>query len=292
MINDINEVLKWIGPNDRVLDVGGGAVVFPRANAVIDLLPYDERQNTEQSKGMAEAFTKRDWFVGDICNSEVWQKIPDKAFDFVVCSHTLEDIRDPIYVCSQLIRVAKAGYIEVPSRFREGAKVHAPSIVSGWEHHRWVIDVIDGTVTFTVKHPFLNYFDFLGHQRRKDAIEWKNQFTGVHWSGSFNYIERGQKGSPLETENMFYFYDHYDYANPTRVHEINNVPFAGKTFEWDHQLPIEKVMPIEEVMVRHKRRLAQAGVTEPSRPLVSLVPPPVKAFLKKVRNKVRTVIAR
>ena len=52
-----------------------------------------------------------------MCNSH-WP-FPDKTFDFVVCSHLLEDVRDPITVCRELCRVGKAGYIETPSRIRE-----------------------------------------------------------------------------------------------------------------------------------------------------------------------------
>lgn len=255
MINKVENVIKWIGPNDRVLDVGGGAVVFPRANAVIDMVPYDERQHSEQTGGMQETFSKRDWYVGDICDAAVWQNFTDKQFDFVVCSHTLEDIRDPVFVCSQLIRVAKAGYLEFPSRFREGVKGDPAFLVTGWEHHRWIIDVEDGTVSFTMKQPFFTHFDFLGNQRRGEAFDYFKQFTGVHWVGSFNYIERGQKGSSVETENMFYFYDHYDYAHPVSVYEINQVPFAGKTFEWDHILPIENVMTRDQIEQSYAARL-------------------------------------
>jgi len=255
LINDIHNVLKWIDPNDRVLDVGGGVQVFQRANAVIDLLAFDLRQLTKHAQGMEEAFSSKDWYVGDICSPDVWSNFQDKEFDFVVCSHTLEDIRDPIFVCSQLIRVAKAGYIEVPSRFRECLKGNLNSIVSGWEHHRWVIDVEDGTVAFTMKHPFFNHFDFLGERRRERAFDYLHQFTGIHWVGSFNYVERSQKGSPVETENMFYFYDHYNFHQNNPVHKINNIPFAGRTFDWTHQLPIEKVMTIERIMQQHNKRL-------------------------------------
>lgn len=258
MINDVKNVLQWIQPGDSVLDVGGGEQVFPRANAVIDLVPYSTRKHTSQTQEMAEAFTEKDWYVGDICSDEVWKHFSDKSFDFIVCSHTLEDIRDPIFVCKQLIRIGKAGYIEVPSRFREGVKGSPSSIVSGWEHHRWIIDVLEnGTITFTMKHPFINHFDFLGEARRQHAFNFFFQFTGVHWVGSFNFIERGQKGSPLETENMSYFYDHFDYNHPTPIYEINNVPFSGKTFEWTHDLPIEKELSIDKIVERHNKRLLE-----------------------------------
>ena len=48
-------------------------------------------------------------------------RVLDGFFDFAICSHTLEDVCDPVWVCEELARVAKAGYIEVPSRLEEQA---------------------------------------------------------------------------------------------------------------------------------------------------------------------------
>jgi hypothetical protein len=112
MFNRIENVLHLIEPSARVLDVGGAAEVFPRANVVIDILPYESRQRSHLD--MPEQFLCEDWYVGDICFPEIWSHFRDKEFDFVVCSHVLEDVRDPIFVCSQIQRVAKAGYIETP----------------------------------------------------------------------------------------------------------------------------------------------------------------------------------
>ncbi len=54
----------------------------------------------------------------DICDHEPYP-FGDQEFDFVICSQTLEDVRDPIWVCSEINRIGKAGYIEVPSRLEE-----------------------------------------------------------------------------------------------------------------------------------------------------------------------------
>ena len=79
-------------------------------------------------------FTKDSWIVRDICAKEPFP-FRDKELDFVVCSHTLEDIRDPLWVCSEIIRIGKAGYIEVPSRLWETCRGMEPGI-AGLSHHR------------------------------------------------------------------------------------------------------------------------------------------------------------
>lgn len=173
-----------------VLDVGGGAKPFPRADWVIDLMAYEERGlYGSPADPQKERFSAATWIRRDICAREPWP-VADKQFDFVVCSHTLEDVRDPIWVCDELTRVAKAGYIEVPSRLEEQTYGFQGPWV-GWGHHRWLIDVEDDQITFVLKHHVV-------HGRGTDHFpaEFRDSLTPerlVHclwWTGSFRYRER------------------------------------------------------------------------------------------------------
>lgn len=244
MFLDIKEVLKRIGPNDRVLDLGGWARVFPRANVVVDLLPYETRKIVYPE--YPEHFTREDWVVADFCSEEFWATIPDKAFDFAIISHTLEDIRDPLYVCKQLCRTAKAGYIEAPSRFRECAKESANAEWSGYSHHRWIIDPNpEGTgLIFTPKLGWAHCCDYLGDKRRDLIRAFHFIFKGYFWKGSFNYIEHFPKGPIHEKRNLEFFYANYDYSKPAKVvYELkpdSTDPRNGKCL-WvnEYLLPVE-----------------------------------------------------
>ena len=128
MFGDINAVMACITkPDDLVLDVGGWACPFNRANWVIDSEPYETRGFyskiglPKSQGGEKEYFTKETWVQRDICDKEPWP-FADKQFDFSICSHTLEDVRDPLFVCAEIIRVSKRGYIEVPSRIIESCR--------------------------------------------------------------------------------------------------------------------------------------------------------------------------
>jgi hypothetical protein len=258
VFKDPKSVLKLIGPGDRVLDVGGAIEVFPRADVVIDILPYDERKPGPLHE-IPERFDRDHWHVGDICTQEVWRRFADKEFDFVICSHTLEDVRDPIVVCEQMNRIGKAGYIETPSRFRECARASADDVFPGWEHHRWLVDVIDGCLIFTPKMAWTLLYDFLGEHRRQHVINYFNQLTAVHWIGGFDYVEHMYKGSPLEVENTFHFFDTYSYDNPPKsFHTIRNVRHRGSTLKCVHefQLPIERNLDIHQILERHRQRSA------------------------------------
>ena len=257
MWNDARAVLAMIQPGDRVLDVGGGNEVFPRADAVIDMQPYAGRKPGQLTEAEPERFGAGDWVVGDICTAEAWAPFADKSFDFVICSHVLEDVRDPIAVCRQLVRVGKAGYIEVPSRMRECAKGAASDAVTGYEHHRWIVDVEGDRVIFTQKNPWVHRFDYLGDAHRDMLANWRHQFTALHWTGSFDYIERSQKGSTWETANLFHFFETYGYTALPQTYRIVDVPHRGKTFEWitEFQLPVERLPDAAQVLERHKARM-------------------------------------
>ena len=85
----------------RVLDVGGGAQPFPRADWVIDALAHEERASLGRLEAGQERFGSDTWVQWDLCAREPWP-FEDNFFDFAVCSHLLEDVRDPIWVCAEL----------------------------------------------------------------------------------------------------------------------------------------------------------------------------------------------
>lgn len=288
MFNDPIKVLEMIQPNDLVLDIGGAAEVFPRANAVVDIIPYNERC-PGKLRDMPEQFSPDTWYVGDICTEEPWRQFSDKQFDFVICSHVLEDIRDPIFVCKQMLRVAKAGYIEVPSKFRECCKPASNAIMTGWEHHKWLVEYVNDTLIFAPKLPYFTHFDFLGDSRREKMYDYFRQFTSLHWFGSFNCAERVMKGSPLEIENMFYYFDTCLRTPTVASFTASNVPCSSSTLLWidDFKLPIEEILSIPEIIQNYKLRCRDLQVD-------NKVPMPlnmkVKSFLtglKKIKNQLR-----
>ena len=152
-------VLSRITPSDRVLDVGGWARCFNRADYVIDKFPYETRGahyggtlGLGPQGGGVERFSSGTWVARDLCDREPWP-FPDHYFDYCTCSHTLEDIRDPLWVCSEMRRVAKAGYIETPSMAFELTRGREPGVPVGLSHHFWLVEVAGSTITF---HPKLH----------------------------------------------------------------------------------------------------------------------------------------
>lgn len=183
-------ILESVEPHDLVLDVGGWAAPFARADWVIDLLPYETRGLYGDSADPSEErFRAETWVERDICAREPWP-FADDQFDFVICSQTLEDVRDPIFVCSELIRVARRGYIEVPSRLEEQTYgIQGPWV--GWGHHHWLIDVHDDGLDFVFKHHVLH-----GKESQRfpagycDGLPPEERAQSLWWEGHFDYRER------------------------------------------------------------------------------------------------------
>jgi len=115
----VEAVCCLINDTDNVLDVGGASQPFMRADSVIDIVPYSKANFRNVKHHNPQRFTQKTWFQQDICDYRTPWPFKDKEFDFSVAGHVFEDIRDPVFAMSEMIRVSKRGYVEVPSRFWE-----------------------------------------------------------------------------------------------------------------------------------------------------------------------------
>jgi Methyltransferase domain len=176
-------------PDDAVvLDVGGAMKPFNRANWIMDALPYEQRGELGSIGGTTEHFDERTWVRRDFCDREPWP-FDDKQVDFVICSHTLEDVRDPVWMCSEFNRIAKAGYVEVPSRLEEQTYgFQGPW--TGWSHHRWLIDVDANRITFVHKSAVVEREDSHFPPEFRNQLTAEERVSTLWWEGSFEFGER------------------------------------------------------------------------------------------------------
>ena len=131
-------------PGASVLDIGGAANPW-----------CDEYVTTYVD--MQEVPTSREVIIGDITDDALWASLADREWDFVICTHVLEDIRDPMYVARQMQRVAAAGFVAVPNKHTELSAVESPQY-PGYYHHRWVFTLQDGVLRAVAKLPLLGYY--------------------------------------------------------------------------------------------------------------------------------------
>jgi hypothetical protein len=126
-----DRIASLLDPDASVLQVGASSEVFTRADHVLDDQPHEPHGDAR--------FTRATWSTRDVCGRAPWP-YADGQFDFAVCL-TLPSLRDPIAVCAELARVARAGYVELPVVEAELAGGSA----------RWLCDVAADGVVCTAK---------------------------------------------------------------------------------------------------------------------------------------------
>ncbi len=186
-----DRILATLPDTAGVLDVGGWAVPFSRADHVLDLGAYETRAGWgHDGDPAAERFTADTWTRRDVCEHTPWP-YADDAFDFAICSHTLEDLRDPIWVCAELSRVARAGYVEVPSRLEEQTWGFQGQW-TGWSHHHWLIDADQGAgrLDFVFKHHVVHDPRFRLPTAFRDTLDDAARVTTLWWERAIDARER------------------------------------------------------------------------------------------------------
>lgn len=184
-------ILATVADDALVLDVGGWAAPFNRADYMLDLMPYETRGAMGSYGPKRERFTERRWITRDICDHTPWP-FADRQFDFAICVTTLEDIRDPIWVCSELSRVAKAGYVEVPTVQAELIyNVEGDGPYLGHEHHRWFVQIKGGEMVFMHKpHSIHHDWKLRVLPRWRERMTLEDHLQGMFWTDSLPARER------------------------------------------------------------------------------------------------------
>ncbi len=124
-------------------------------------------------------------FIGNISDAEVWNEVLEYVskngkFDFLVATHTIEDISGAALVCNMFSKVAKEGYIAVPSKYFELSRHEGAWI--GCIHHRWIYDIDNNELVGYPKQNFLEHMgyinDWTNHNHRNGREElqffWKD----------------------------------------------------------------------------------------------------------------------
>lgn len=184
------KILAHLDEDDRVVDIGGWGRPFPRADYVIDAMPYESRGKLGKVYEGQEHFTEATWITRDLCSREPFP-FADGYFDYAICSHVLEDVRDPIFVASEIARIAKRGYIETPSRLVEQTRGVESDAYCGYYHHRWYVEPEERGLAFTMKTAWpMQSWRLRFPKRILDMRPEADQVLSYFWNGTFEVRER------------------------------------------------------------------------------------------------------
>jgi len=231
---NVQRALQVIQPGWKVLDIGGWACPFNRATHVMDAEPYGTRGYYAKIGGRGsqggdqEYFTESTWIQRDICGREPYP-FGDKEFDFVICSHTLEDIRDPLWVCSEMVRIARRGYLEIPSRLWETCLGAEHPSLAGLSHHRWLIEISGHHVSFLPKYHMIHRgprYNLPASLLRQLTPE--ESIAYLFWEGDFTFEEKSIHGVDAMGAEMRRYVAQYTSRTGSR-----HLAYVGADFaEW------------------------------------------------------------
>jgi SAM-dependent methyltransferase len=186
-----------VGPDDLVLDVGSGDKPHWRADVLLDR--YVDAEHAGQRSGSRAARISHPLFDADAAA----MPFADQVFDYSICSHVLEHVLDPGAVIDELVRVSKAGYVEVPEA--SSAKiVDFPS-------HLWWVRLVDGELVFTAKTArwfdpeIAAYLERSGlEQDVADLLDsrFDHRVVSLPWQGSIPYRVEGRPSEELVAAAM------------------------------------------------------------------------------------------
>lgn len=169
----------------RVLEVGSGHNPTYRADVIVEKYPSDNRHRS----GDTRIFPHQKFVVA------AGEKLPfaDKEFDYVICNHVLEHSSDPAQFLREIVRVAKAGYIETPSLLGE--------LLFPKDAHRYVVLVIgDKLVMYDKRRMPGNYannygelfLNYLPYQSLPYKLLYFSEKELMHvryeWSGDIDFL--------------------------------------------------------------------------------------------------------
>jgi hypothetical protein len=123
-------------------------------------------------------------------------------FDFCICTHTLEDIMNPIFVCEQIEQIANEGYIAFPSKYRELSRIEGNW--RGYIHHRWIFTPKDD---YILSFPKINYIEDLIFDKVADSSEDKFDLS-FYWKDKINikYVNNNFLGPSVNDVIGYYNY--------------------------------------------------------------------------------------
>lgn len=197
-----------------VLEVGSGQAPHPRSDVLVDKYVADDFERP-QKVGIEVA---KPFVVGD------GHRLPfaDDSFAYVIAMHVLEHSAEPERFAGELSRVARAGFVQVPSSVSE--------LTFGWPYHPWLIDREGDTLVFRPRNGQHAPYGELFHRAYGESALLRNWWAAnrsvfhhsVEWRGRLSVRVEGESSADetaaLDLEGTISFLGELNRAGGLRPH--------------------------------------------------------------------------
>jgi|MDTC01.2.fsa_nt_gb hypothetical protein len=169
---------KEKSPDYRIIDIGGAKEKHFKGK--FDFIDAYADRNKVDHKNIKH-------FNGNLNSESIWEEIKNDAkehgkYDYCICNHTLEDLRNAPFVANQIGEIAKEGFLSVPSKYQEFTRIGKDR---GYAHHNWIFSVNDNKLSAFPKLNLIEapIFDPLAHngplnnKKSELYIFWKNSVS-------------------------------------------------------------------------------------------------------------------
>ena len=175
--------------NLKILDLGcSNENYWKEANHFADIFDY---QDFFKNKSLT--FTKID----------IGKKLPfsDKEFDYVILSHVLEHVEDIVKFKSELERVAKSGYIELPTKLADNLVF---DFVEEKYAHKWWLEFDDSSQTLLYSRKINPIQGFLSVGSLNKLVNYYEDSLTIQLYWQEN-IEIKQRNKYIENKKISFF---------------------------------------------------------------------------------------
>ena len=171
-----NKIEQIIEKNNwYVLDIGCGYTANKYANVICDTQNLKHVYKDKQFIQLIE------------------KKLPfrDNEFDFVIASHVLEHVEDPVFFLNEIQRISsKGGYIETPTKLEDNL------VFENKDDHLWHIDFDDdeNKILISKKQNFFEPVLTVSTIKKLQKYFRKSLVIELYWENEINY-------SMIESQN-------------------------------------------------------------------------------------------
>ena len=154
--------------NYKTIDVGASAMYwsYPECMFVADVISNDKTDSTFFKINVED---KNTW--GELLE---YVKINGK-FDFSICSHTLEDVFNPLDLIGLLTSISNKGFIAIPSKYDEYSFLYNNKY-RGNAHHKQFFDIKDNSL---IVYPKFSW---------SETDERSNEITNLNKGGELSFF--------------------------------------------------------------------------------------------------------